>query len=108
LPEFATVKGDPQGYNDRLKVFVASQNIVLEYDSTIAPARGVSSGGKVTLLPDLPPAEHLAVLAHELGHELLHRGDRRTATTHTIRETEAEAVAFVVSTAIGLDATTSS
>jgi hypothetical protein len=38
---------------------------------------------------------------------LLHRGDRRQATTHTIRETEAEAVAFVVSTAIGLDASTS-
>jgi Zn-dependent peptidase ImmA (M78 family) len=68
----------------------------------------MSSGGKITLLPDLPPAELFAVLAHETAHELLHRGDRRTQTTHTVRETEAEAVAFVVSTAIGLNTNTSS
>ena len=68
----------------------------------------MSSGGQITHLPDLPPAEHFAVLAHEAAHELLHRGDRRNKTTHTVRETEAEAVAFVVSTAIGLDTNTSS
>ena len=62
LPEFATVKGDPQSYTDRLKRFVAGQNIALEYDATIAPAKGVSSGGKITLLPDLPPAECFSVL----------------------------------------------
>ena len=38
----------------------------------------------------------------------MHRGQRRNQTTQTVRETEAEAVAFVVSTAIGLDANTSS
>jgi antirestriction protein ArdC len=108
LPEFATVKGDPQAYTDRLKHFVAGQNITLEYDSKIAPAKGLSCGGKITLLPDLDPAEHFAVLVHEAAHELLHRGDRRKETTHTIRETEAEAVAFVVSSAIGLDTNTSS
>src|SRR5580704_15679008 len=37
LPEFATVKGDPKDYNDRLVQFVASRNIVLEYDGAIAP-----------------------------------------------------------------------
>jgi antirestriction protein ArdC len=108
LPEFATVKGDPQEYTVRLKQFVASQKIALEYDRRIAPARGMSSGGRITLLPDLPSAEHFAVLVHELAHELLHRGDRRNEATHTVRETEAEAVAFVVSSAIGLDTNTSS
>lgn len=102
------MKGDPQDYTERLKQFVASQNITLEYDGKIAPARGMSSGGKITLLPELAPAEHLAVLAHEVAHELLHRGDRRKETTHTVRETEAEAVAFVVCSAIGLDTNTSS
>ena len=34
--------------------------------------------------------------------------DRRTATTKTVRETEAEAIAFVVSQTIGLDAGKSS
>ena len=103
LPEFATVKGDPQGYLPRLIEFVRNQNIVLEYDARIAPAKGMSSGGKITLLPDLKPAEHLAVLVHESAHEMMHRNERRKETTHTIRETEAEAVAFVVSSAIGLD-----
>jgi hypothetical protein len=46
------------------------------------------------------------VLAHELSHEKLHRGDRRVETTKAMRETEAEAVAFVVCQAIGLDTNT--
>jgi antirestriction protein ArdC len=108
LPEFATVNGDPQGYPARLIQFVANQSIALEYDARIAPAHGMSSGGKITLLPDMSPAETAATLAHEIAHELLHRGDRRSQTTHTVRETEAEAVAFVVCSAIGLDTNTSS
>ena len=35
---------------------------------------------------------------------MLHKTDRRTATTKTVRETEAEAIAFVVSQTIGLNA----
>lgn len=108
LPEFASVKGDTRDYLARLTTFVANQNITLEYDPRIAPAKGLSSGGKITLLPDLSPAETVATLAHEIGHELLHRGERRHQTTHTVRETEAEAVAFVVCSAIGLDTNTSS
>jgi len=33
---------------------------------------------------------------------MLHRGERRTLTTKQVRETEAEAVAFVVCQSIGL------
>ena len=35
---------------------------------------------------------------------MLHKAGRRTATTKTVRETEAEAIAFVVSQTIGLNA----
>jgi hypothetical protein len=35
---------------------------------------------------------------------MLHRDARRTETTQRVRETEAEAVAFVVGKAVGLDA----
>ena len=38
----------------------------------------------------------------------MHKSERRTATTKTVRETEAEAIAFVVSQTIGLDAGKSS
>ena len=42
------------------------------------------------------------MLIHEFAHELLHqRGDDRPACK-TVRETEAEAVAFIVGTAIGI------
>jgi antirestriction protein ArdC len=108
LPEFATTKGDPQEFTERLKEFIAAKGIALEYSDEITPAKGMSSGGKITILPRLDPAEHFSVLVHETAHELLHRTERRSKTTHTIRETEAEAVAFVVSSAIGLDVNSSS
>ena len=47
-------------------------------------------------------------MVHEVAHELLDRGDRRKETTHTVRETEAEAVTFVVASAIGLDTNSAS
>jgi hypothetical protein len=43
-----------------------------------------------------------------LAHELLHRTERRTVTTKVMRETEAEAVAFIVGKAVGLDTGTAS
>lgn len=108
LPAFATVKGSPGDVLDRLKSFVADKGIALDYSDGIKPARGISSGGAITLVREMSPAEEFAVLAHEIAHELLHRGDRRKGTTHTVRETEAEAVAFVICNAIGLDTNTSS
>jgi hypothetical protein len=54
-------------------------------------------------LPGQSPAEEFSTLAHELAHEMMHRTDRRASTSKRVRETEAEAVAFVVCTAIGLE-----
>ena len=48
------------------------------------------------------------MLVHETAHSILHHGNRRSETTRTIRETEAEAVAFIVSHAIGLDTNSAS
>lgn len=103
LPEIGAVNGDPREYRERVAKFVAAQGIALEYSNDIAPARGTSSGSKITLLPGQSPAEEFATLAHETAHELMHRDERRNSTTQRIRETEAEAVAFVVCSAIGLD-----
>ncbi len=68
----------------------------------------MSAGGRITVRPDLEAPEKFAVLAHELAHELLHRGDRRKDTSVKVRETEAEAVAFVVTKAMGLESETRS
>ncbi len=102
-PDFSTVHGDPSTHLESLKQFVADRGIALEYSESISPARGVSRGGKIALLPGLSPAEEFSTLAHELAHEILHRDERRSQTDKTIRETEAEAVAFVVSQSIGLE-----
>jgi antirestriction protein ArdC len=108
LPEFTKMSGDPKDHADRLRRYVAELDIPLEYSADIAPAKGISTREKIVLLPDLPLAEEFSTLVHELAHSLLHRDERRSETTRTIRETEAEAVAFVVSSAIGLDVSTSS
>ena len=68
----------------------------------------MSYGGRIALLPGQSKAEEFSTLIHELAHELLHRTERRTATTKVMRETEAEAVAFIVGKAVGLDTGTAS
>src|SRR5207302_7843655 len=63
---------------------------------------------KVTLLSGMMRAEEFSTLVHAVAHERLRRGNRRTLTTKKVRETEAEAVAFVVAKAIGLETGTAS
>jgi N-terminal domain of anti-restriction factor ArdC len=108
LPTLTEVQGDVSGYRERLFEFVQSQGVELNYSERIAPAKGLSHGGKITLLSGMQPAEEFSTLVHEIGHEMLHRGDRRTLTTKKVRETEAEAVAFVVCKAVGLQTGTAS
>ena len=102
LPEMREVSGDPGENLDRLAAFVQSKGIQLVYNPNIAPALGMSYGGRIAILPGQSKAETFATLVHETAHELLHKAERRTATTKTVRETEAEAVAFVVGKAVGL------
>ena len=103
LPEIGSVNGDPSRYRERLGTFAAKQGIALEYSEDIAPARGTSAGGKITLLPGQSAGEEFATLAHEVAHEMMHRDERRSSTSKRVRETEAEAVAFVVCSAVGLE-----
>jgi hypothetical protein len=104
MPEFEhSITGEVGDHRDRLIAFLDSQNIALEYNENIAPALGVSYGGKIAILPGQSPAEEVVTLVHELAHEYLHKTERRTKTTATVRETEAEAVAFIVGQAIGLE-----
>jgi len=102
LPEMHEVSGDPGESIDRLAAFLRSQGIQIVYNAKIAPAMGISYGGRIAILPGQSKAEEFSTLVHEAAHEMMHKAERRTATTKTVRETEAEAVAFVVGKAIGL------
>jgi hypothetical protein len=102
LPELREVSGDPGESIDRLAVFLRAQGIQIVYNPKIAPAMGMSYGGRIAILPGQSKAEEFSTLVHEAAHEMMHKAERRTATTKTVRETEAEAVAFVVGKAIGL------
>jgi antirestriction protein ArdC len=103
LPDLRSsqVEGDVTVHFERLVKHVESSGITLEYADDMR-ADGLSHGGKITLKRGMPEAETFSVLCHELGHELLHRGDRRKETSVVVRETEAEAVAFVVCSSLGL------
>jgi N-terminal domain of anti-restriction factor ArdC len=102
LPEMQHVSGDPGENVERLAAFLKAQGIQLVYNAKIAPALGCSYGGRIAILPGQTKAEEFSTLVHETAHEMLHKAERRTATTKTVRETEAEAVAFVVGKAVGL------
>ena len=88
----------------KLKALVAAEGITLGYKKNLGGADGVSNKGDIQLLEGMTSAREFSVLVHELAHELLHKDpERRAQTSKTIRETEAEAVAFVVCRGIGLE-----
>jgi hypothetical protein len=103
LPELREISGDVGENRDKLIGFIERQGIELVFTERIAPALGMSYGGRIAILPGQSKAEEFSTLVHELAHEMLHKAERRTATTKTVRETEAEAIAFVIGKAVGLE-----
>ena len=111
LPEFAEVSGDASGWLPHLENAVRNAGVTLEYGPFHFPmgANGVSKPGAIKVSPDLSEPEKFSVLAHEFAHELMHqRTDRKKDSTRQVLETEAEAVAYIVCRAFGIDSTTQS
>lgn len=108
LPSIGAVNGDPGLQLNALRALTNERGIRIECRDELGGARGLSTGGKIVLLRGMDPAEEFAVLAHELAHELLHKGERRAETDLRQRELEAEAVSYVVTTAVGLENDTAS
>jgi hypothetical protein len=107
LPAPVEASGDPGAKTALLKAAILEQGIALEYVDELGGALGTSSGGRIRVLNGLSPAMEFTTLVHEHAHELLHRADDRPGSRDT-RELEAEAVAFVVGGAVGLNTSDSS
>lgn len=108
LPGIGEANGDPGAFSDRLRGLVKSLAIELEFSDDLGGALGVSKGGKIAVKSGLPPAQEFSVLVHELAHEILHHRKDTPRPSKTFRETQAEAVAFIVAQGIGLDTGTAS
>ena len=105
--ELATIReihGTVGENRNLILAFIKELGIELVFSEKIAPALGISYGGRIAILPGQSEAEEFSTLVHELAHEMLHKAERRTTTTKVVKETEAEAIAFVIGKAVGLEA----
>ena len=108
LPEFGQATGNPGMYMERLKSFIDSKGLKLETKHLYGSTQGYASSGTIVLKTGLSPAETCSTLLHELCHQLLHVHQAAEGVDRNIQEVEAEAVAFVVGTGIGLEMGSSS
>jgi len=91
----------------RKDTFVLERGIELKRTEALTMAEGISTGGTILLKASLTQAEAFSVLVHEVAHELMHRDEEKRPKDKKVKETEAEAVAYVVCQGIGLDVSTS-
>jgi DNA primase len=65
---------------------------------------------KIQISPDIAPGQDVVALAHQLGHVLLHGQTARLESSATVpctglRKVEADSVAYLAATSIGIDTT---
>jgi len=97
LPDLIHATGDVSALYPALMQAVQKEGITLEVQDDVPGlfgALGASYGGRIVLRADLAPADAFRTLVHEYAHELLHW--RAAKEDRTIRETEADATAFIV------------
>ena len=106
LPKLSEIRGSAEDNLLYLESVYHTLNIKLETRPMPEGVRGVSLGGHVIVREGLDPSMRFRVLAHELAHELFgHRSMIKNDAheKHRLIETEAEAVAYVVCKAHGVD-----
>ncbi len=100
---FTPLPDDVEPLYQRVRERIEEERIVVEERSLPMGVQGVSLGGAIFIRRGLDSRNRLAVLLHELAHEVAHRGEAQRAKPVARRELEAEGAAYVVGAAIGLD-----
>lgn len=103
LPELSSLQADVGHLLPSLEELVRNCGIRLVTETLAPGVKGVSRKGEIAISDSLSGAERLAVLAHEVAHEWMHDETQRADLNRTVRETEAEAVAYVVCRSLGID-----
>ena len=95
--------------NEQLKAFLFGHNVELAYQSLAPGLMGYTDGRRITCGLHQPTHVEFATLAHETAHVLLHfPTDGSNRPDLVTRETEAEAVTFLLCSQLGLDGTEAS
>jgi antirestriction protein ArdC len=88
---------------EKLKAFLVGHNIEVDYANLGQGCYGYTDGKRITCAMYLASHVEFGTLIHETAHALLHFGADRPNLT--IRETEAEAIAYLISEQLGLEDT---
>jgi antirestriction protein ArdC len=94
---------------EALKAFLVGHNVELEYKALARGLLGYTDGRRITCGAGQASHVEFATLAHETTHVLLHfPADRTTRPDLTTRETEAEAVTYLLCAQLGIAGTDAS
>jgi hypothetical protein len=94
---------------EAMKAFLVGHNVELEYQTLARGLLGYTDGRRITCGAGQVSHVEFATLAHETTHVLLHFPvDRTTRPDLTTRETEAEAVTYLLCAQLGIAGTEAS
>ncbi len=100
---FTPLPDDVEELYQRVRGRIEAERILVEERPLPMGVQGVSLGGTIFIRQGLDSRNRLAVLLHELAHELAHRSEGQRAKPVALRELEAESTAYVVGAALGLE-----
>lgn len=115
LPGFKRASRRATRHVRTLERAAAALGLQVAYVEQASGVVGTSHGGRIEVSPRRRGVARAYTLTHELAHELLHQEERQKALTlkrppplrtHEEMETEADATAYIVLAALGLDAPT--
>lgn len=107
LPELSKPTGDADWSLAQLEAAVEEAGLKLTYEPLGGSVHGYSADGAIGVDASLSAVERFLTLVHELAHQWLGHLQSQDLSNR-VRETEAEASAFVVARACGIDAVASS